>query len=112
MTTNSAYTTFTLTVILPSNAEYTETRVISELREFSEIAEFALQEDGSSDSQCSWRNREVELKEFSQIHPDVLFCLNVNCMGLTPLNEYYKGGKMQECIATIVYPPFDENLLK
>lgn len=64
---------------------------------------------------AKWYKHEEDMKELTQLYPEVLFTLH----GEGEDDEdkwykYFKNGKMQECYATIsiVYPEYNEKEMK
>jgi hypothetical protein len=87
--------------------------LISQLREESEEAKYAIDSNGECEEQCKWYSHEKELRAFSAKHPDVTFMLSGE--GEEPgdiWREYYKGGRMQKCKAIITFDDYDERKLK
>lgn len=63
---------------------------------------------GCGDS-CKWYNSEQDMRWLSEKFPTVLFTLKGEGEESGDLwIRYFKGGKMQDCRAEIVYPPYDE----
>ena len=50
--------------------------VIAALRNISEGATYALDEDGGTEESCKWYDHEKKLKSFSKVHPNWLFTLS------------------------------------
>jgi hypothetical protein len=87
--------------------------LISEFLKENEYAEYALNEDGSSNETCTWYDHEDELKEFSLKHPETIFELRgegENSGDIWIL--YVKNGKSQIYKAKIVFDDFNENMLE
>jgi hypothetical protein len=85
----------------------------TKLVEENEEANYALESDGSSSESCKWYDHEKHMREFSAKHPDALFKLSGEGEEAGDIwVEYYRGGKVQQCRAKIVFPDFDEKLLK
>lgn len=86
--------------------------IVAQLFEISEDARFALDEDGGCNQAAKWYESDIELKELSELHPDLLFIF----YGQGEDNEdmwmqYFKNGKMQFAPAVITYAEFDESKL-
>lgn len=68
--------------------------------------------NGGAD-QCKWYDHDVDMKWLSEKFPRVLFTLKGEGEESGDIwIKYYKGGKCQECRAEIVFPEYDEALLK
>lgn len=88
-------------------------KIVEELRESSEDAHYALEEDGQTASHASWSEHEQELAEFSKKYPTILFELAGIGDETTDIwSKYFKNGRMQYCEAVISFPPFDESKLQ
>lgn len=86
--------------------------IIAELREFSEEADYALDDSGETNESCKWYDHEKELREFSTRYPDLIFKLHGEGEESGDLwDEWYKDGKMQKCKAIITYPDFNQSKL-
>lgn len=101
------YTRHSLEIVGGSND------LIAELRDFSEDAAYAVDENGDSSDSCKWYRHQDEMKAFSLKHPEVVFKL----IGEGEENddmwhEYYKNGKMQIVKAKIVFDEYCEDLLE
>jgi len=82
--------------------------IISELRDFAEEANYALEENGDAGESCKWYDHEIDMRNFSALHPDALFKLNGEGEEAGDIwIEYYQNGKMQRCKAKITYDEFD-----
>jgi hypothetical protein len=86
--------------------------LIQELREFSDDANYALNENGDTEQEGKWYDHENELKSFSLLHPKVIFKLIGEGEESGDLwHEYYMGGKVQVCKVVISYPKFNPDFL-
>lgn len=86
---------------------------IVDLRFGYEDANYAVNDDGSTNESCKWYSHEEDLKGFSLLYPDTLFELHGKGQDEGDLwAKYFKNGKVQVAKAFISYPPFDETLLK
>ena len=86
--------------------------IIEELREYSDAASLALDEDGDTNESCKWYDHLQDMTEFSKRYPDHVFKL----IGRGEENqdiwiEYYKNGKSQVCKAIIRFDEYDESKL-
>lgn len=89
-----------------------DNELISELRDFSEDANYALEDDGDTAESCKWYDHESDLKNFSALRPDALFKLSGEGEEAGDLwIEYYQNGKMQLCKGKITFDEFDCNKL-
>jgi hypothetical protein len=87
--------------------------LIKELREYSQEASYALQDNGDTEESCKWYGHQDELRSFSLLHPEALFKLEGEGEESCDIwVEYYQNGKMQLCKAKISFDGFDESLLK
>ena len=85
---------------------------IKQLREDSEGAKYALDEDGNGQDSCKWYEHEQDLRNISRKFPHLLFKLSGEGEENGDLWEIYAvNGVLQECRAEIVYPPMDSALL-
>lgn len=58
---------------------------------------------------ATWYDHDDDMLALSLAYPDILFTLEGNGEDNGDLwITYYKNGKMQECAAEVVYPPYDE----
>lgn len=87
--------------------------LISELREFSEEASYAIADNGDTGGQCKWYRHRDEMVAFSKLHPNELFKLSGEGEQAGDIwDEYYKNGKIQICNAVITKPNFNSELLE
>jgi hypothetical protein len=104
-------TSFELDVIVPSYYSASREEIIRLLRESCREAELALTEEGDCNQREKWYHHDIDLMNFSEQCPNVLFVLT----GADEDNElwrtYYKNGQMQYEPAQITYGAFDENKL-
>ena len=57
-----------------------------------------------------WYDFDQDMLLLSKKFPDVLFCLHGEGDNEEDLwDAYYQNGKVQNCYAEIIYPPYDEN---
>jgi len=62
--------------------------------------------------ESKWPQRDEELRAFSKKHPDILFFFKVDFADIEEwFHLYVLDGKIQKCLATITYPPFNPDLL-
>ena len=100
------YTRHELEVIEGSND------LIAELRTECDEANYALDDTGGSEESCKWYSHDIDMKRFSEKHPEALFRLSGEGEESGDIwQEYYRGGKRQVCKARIVIPDFDADLL-
>ena len=87
--------------------------LIEELREFSDEAVYAIDNNGDTEDSTKWYDHQDDLKAFSSMHPKVIFKLIGEGEESGDLwHEYYMDGKMQLCKAVISYPNFNSDLLE
>ena len=86
--------------------------LIGKLRDGCEDAAYALDENGGSEESCKWYNHDIDMRKFSEKHPEALFRLSGEGEEAGDIwHEYYRAGKQQVCKARIVMPNFDADLL-
>lgn len=83
--------------------------VIVNLLEVNEEAKYALDEDGNGSGEGSkWYEHQAEMREFSKLHPSVLFTLHGEGEENDDIwTEYYLNGKVQVAKAQVQIAPFD-----
>ncbi len=87
--------------------------IIEELREFSEGANYSLNEEGNTKEGSKWYDYDEEFLEFSKKYPDWLFILSGEGEESGDIwNTYYVNGKKQEAKARIVIDDFDASKLR
>jgi hypothetical protein len=87
--------------------------VIPELREYSEGAAYALNDDGESSESCKWYEHENELKTFSKRHPNILFTLLGEGEESGDIwRLYVKDGKKKKVKAKLIFEEYDEDKLR
>lgn len=93
------------------------TDIIVRFREFSELADGLLKDNGKSSgegySNASFIVR--DLKKFSQEYPNGLFQVEITWdqgFGETPSRYFVQNGKSQECKVQVIYDEFDSKKLK
>ena len=60
-----------------------------------------------------WYECEENMKEYSSLYPDLVFCIHGEGEETGDLwDAYFKNGKMQFCDVEITYPPYNKQLLK
>ena len=100
------YTNYTLSV--GANNRINESEVEEQLKEISGVP-IRIGDNGS----CKWYSHEYHMKELSKIYPEITFLLEGEGEDSDDLwQKYFKDGKMQVCKAEIVFPKFDESLMK
>jgi hypothetical protein len=106
------YTKYSLQTSLGNNEASEE--IIAELRAKYDEAEYALDETGASTYQESkWYDHEENFREFSKLHPKVVFTLSGEGEESGDIwTEYYLNGKCQVAKAEIKVEPFDSKKLK
>ena len=87
--------------------------VIANLLETVEEARYALDNDGStSGNESKWYEHQEEMREFSKLHPSVLFTLHGEGEENGDIwDEYYLNGKLQVVKAQMQIAPFDAKKL-
>ena len=62
---------------------------------------------------CRWYSHDDDMKEFSNMFPEILFILSGGDEEIVDLwKKYYKGGKHYKAKATVIFDEFDETKLK
>jgi len=85
-----------------------DNELISELRNSSECASYAIYDNGKESGECKWYRHEDELRNLSKKHPQALFKLIGEGEDSGDIwIEYYRAGKMQRCAAKITFDKFD-----
>ena len=86
--------------------------LIVKLRDDCEDAKYALDCNGETEENCKWYNHDLDMKWFSEKHPEALFKLSGEGEEAGDIwHEYYRAGKKQVCKARIVIPDFNPDLL-
>lgn len=103
------YTTYSLEIVILGQDEISKEDVIAQFRKSSESAEYALDEDGSSNESCKWYDSNDDLIKFSKKHLGTLFLLSGTGEESEDLWKLYvRDGKHQVCKARLVFDEFDE----
>ena len=107
------YTNYTLTVIEEGDERIDE--ITEAMQEFEpKYGEGWLFDVYCGDADNSkWYEHEEEMRTFSSMFPTAVFKLGGE--GEEPgdlWKKYFKNGKMQECLAEITFPPYDESKLE
>ena len=106
------YTQFTLN-IESGVEEHEKEAIITKLRSSCEYAEFALDEEGSTNEEAKWYDNEKDMRAFSKEFPKVLFKLSGTGEESGDFWEkYFQNGKMQRCNGSVVYDEFDEKKME
>lgn len=104
------YTYYSLEVI--GEQEEKTREIIGKLREESEAAEYAFDDDGTHSDNTKWYDWAKDMTEFSKQNPSYLFLLSGEGEEQPDLwKAYFKGGKIQMCRAKISYDDFSEEKL-
>ncbi len=86
--------------------------VVKHLREHSEHAFYAIDENGDYASETKWYEHENEMKEFSSQYPNAIFKLSGEGEQNGDIwKKYFKDGKMQIARAIIIFEDYDESKL-
>jgi len=102
------YTHFGLTIIEGD----TNNGLIAKLRDENDNAAYCFDEEGNAEEGVKWYEHQTDLRAFSQKHPKALFKLTGEGEESGDVwIEYYRDGKMQECVGKISYDEFDESKL-
>ena len=104
------YTAYTLRA--PGNLEM-EAGIIEAFRADCEDAAYALNENGNPKEYSKWYEHEEDMKKLSRKYPDVLLLLEGSGEGpCDRWKKYFLGGKVQVCLPSITFEPFDMNKLE
>lgn len=108
-----SYRTYFNLKLLNNVTEIPDETIISELREFSQDAKYAFDDNGIPEMDINYSARaEQDWKDFSKNYPDIIFCFEGEGESADDLFKMYvKNGKIQWCEAIITYPNFDETKL-
>ena len=88
--------------------ELTEEQV-QKLSEISYYPDYAIK----GDEGIKWYDFEENIKEFSKLYPDQLFCYEITGEESPDIRKAYaQGGKYCNLVPTLTYPYFTEDLLK
>ncbi len=86
--------------------------IVKELWEFSEEADFALDENGDAATPAKWYDNEDDLVEFSQKYPDIVFTLEGEGEESGDIwKKYFKNGEKQIAHTEIKIDEYDESKL-
>jgi len=103
------YTTYSLEIVILGQNEISEEDIIDQFRKEYESAEYALDDDGSSNESCKWYDSKDDLVNFSKKHSGTLFLLSGTGEESGDLWKLYvRDGKHQFCKARMVFDEFDE----
>ena len=93
------------------NRQTLQDKLDEALEEDTEYGPYRLFLCGYGDD-CKWYEHETEMLSLSRKFPTILFTLKGEGEVAGDLwIKYFKGGKIQVCVATITYDEFDESLL-
>lgn len=87
--------------------------LIAKLRGSCEDAEYAFNSEGLPEDDCSWYEHEGDLRAFSKLHPDKVFCLYGD--GEDSNDQWYlyvKDGKAQLCAGEMIFPEYNPDKLE
>lgn len=78
-----------------------------EIRKMNELESWG---GGTWGAYTKWYDFDQDMLLLSKMFPSVLFCLHGEADNEEDLwNAYYQNGKVQNCHAEIIYPPYDES---
>lgn len=97
------YTRYELDII-ENNSEVSDVVIIQGLRDFSEGANYSIDEYGECYNDTKWYDYEKDLKYYSSQYPNVLFCLNGEGEESGDIwKHYFKNGSSKYCPAKITF---------
>jgi len=108
------YTCFSLEVMNADNSALhpESTAIIAKLRDANENANYALNEDGTTEMDAKWYDYTDELREFSKLYPDALLVLYGDGENSDDFwYSYFRNGQMQCTPGRIEFDEFDEKKL-
>ncbi len=104
------YTNFNLTTI--GNSDIAEILAQIPEEEFEDKF-YAIDECGDCNCEAKWYEHETDIRELSLKFPEVVFVLSGEGEEKDDIwKKYFQNGKMQVCRAEILFPVYDEKLLK
>lgn len=104
------YTDYNLSVSVDN--PHTAALIEEEIRKMG-VFDFVHCDREMSQSQIKWYDWADDMALLSSKFPDVLFELHGDGEDANDLwDAYFLGGKMQECKAEIVFPPYDKSKLE
>lgn len=109
------YTYHNLEVMTADNAANHPNRseIIAQLRKENENAEWAIDEEGTTNSEMKWYDSCAEMREFSKKFQDAVFVLHGDGEGSDDFwCAYFRNGKAQIASGRIEYDEFDESKLE
>lgn len=99
------YTEYTLDII-DKNYKYNEEEILHELEIISEYSDQFLEP-------IKWYEHEENMLKLSRRYPDIVFKLKGIGEEFPDIwIKYFKNGKMQKCIAKIMFDDYDESKLE
>jgi hypothetical protein len=101
------YTLYTIEIVLG------DVDLIVELRNTNTSAEFAFDDNGLPIDTVKWYDHDIDLKQFTEKHPNTLIKLMGNGEETGDLwHSYYFNGKVQYCPVKMTYDEFDPKKLE
>lgn len=86
--------------------------ILAQFRRTNENAAYALDAEGSTESDAKWYDHDTELKEFSRSYPDALFVLYGDGeSGEDFWYSYFRDGKVQNAPVRLEFDEFEESKL-
>ena len=78
--------------------------IMDDLRNSSEWAAYALQDDGSTNESCKWYEWKEDMTEFSKLYPEALFILRGEGEEIGDIwRAYFKDGKAEKQKVKMVF---------
>ena len=87
--------------------------IIKSFRQYSQDAEYCLEENGYGVESAKWHELESDLRWLSKSYPNVMFHCYRNGEESEDFEKIYAtGGKLQSVYGEVVYPEFNRKELK
>lgn len=74
---------------------------------------YAMDDEGNCSDICKWYSSVEDMKKYSLMFPDAVFCLYGDGEESDDLwRQYYKNGKVQHEAVVMTFAPYDESKLE
>lgn len=102
------YYTYHNLYIIDNPTDLSDSAIIAHLRDYADDARYALEEDGQGYDSCKWYSHDEDMRDFSRLHPDVLFELDGEGDESGDIwQAYFQNGKAQYCQAKVTFEKYD-----